>query len=272
MLDLAGCSIAEKAKKAQETGPVNGQAAADSGSTALRYALLGSAAGNQFVEQRLALFGAQDATEALDIFAPRTIAADDDRHAAIRHIHPLVQHTSGSQLGILAGTETFEDRASFLGGRLVGNARQAEAAADLGHHLVIFREEQHLIGGVQLQKPLDLGILERCVHRNIARLAPGQQGGPRLGIARAQVDQLALKILRCANKNAPALQKRAINLALLSVARLVLRQERDIDALLAVLRQVAFACEFGGRAAIDLWADEKIQVFMRHIAAFGSGA
>ena len=66
-------------------------------------------------------FGTQDTTQALYVFAPRAIAADNDGNAAIGDIHALVQHTPGRQFGEATGAEMVEDGAPLIGWRVVGN-------------------------------------------------------------------------------------------------------------------------------------------------------
>src|SRR5579859_1177907 len=93
---------------------------------------------HQFIEQGLAFFGTQDSTQALDVFALCAVAAHDDSDAAVRDIHPLIEHTPCDQLAVLAGAEAFQNNAPLLSRRFVGDAGHAEAAANLIYDIIVF--------------------------------------------------------------------------------------------------------------------------------------
>src|SRR5260221_5610041 len=87
--------------------------------SAFSHGFFDGATGDEFVEQSLASFGAQHAAQALNVLAPGAVAADDNSHPAICHVHAFIQHTSRDQFAILTRAETFQDGTPFLGGRLI---------------------------------------------------------------------------------------------------------------------------------------------------------
>src|SRR6266566_1298864 len=153
----------------------------------------------------MADFGAQDTSKALDILAFGTVAADDNRDAAVRHVNALIEHTACNQFGVLASAKAFQNRAPFLCGSFIGDAGQAKATADLINDLVIFREQNYLVTGMHVKKAFNFDVFGRSIHSDVARLAPGEHGFTRFGIAGAEEDDLLLKLFRGTYHDAPAL-------------------------------------------------------------------
>ena len=83
---------------------------------------------------------------------------------------------------------------------------------------------------MEAQQAFDLGIFGWRIHGDIARFAPRQHSLPRLGSARAHVDDLLLKFFGRVYDDVSTLQERAIDAPLFSVTGLILSRQGDIDA------------------------------------------
>src|SRR5262249_29305924 len=112
------------------------------------YMLLRRALSHQLVERSAGLLWPQHAPQPLDVLAPCAVATDDDGHAAVGDVHTLVEHTPSCQLGIAATMEAFEYHSALLGRRLVRDLRDAELAADLVDHHIVFAEDEHTLPGM----------------------------------------------------------------------------------------------------------------------------
>src|SRR5262245_32127061 len=111
--------------------------------TAIRHVLLGRAFRHQLVECGARLLWSQHPPQPLDVLAPRAVAAHNDRHAAVGDVYTLVEHAPGHQLRIAPAAEAFEDQPALFGRRLIGDLRDAELAADLLDHDIVFAEDEN---------------------------------------------------------------------------------------------------------------------------------
>src|SRR6187455_3153295 len=88
---------------------------------------LAGAGRNQLVQSRvLAILAAQDAAQALHVFAHGTAAADDHGHVRIRYVDPLVQDLRSHDGSITAGRETLQDFAALAHFGLMGDGWHQE--------------------------------------------------------------------------------------------------------------------------------------------------
>ena len=111
------------------------------GSAAPRGGALGGAARDQFVEGRGLRLGTQHTSQPLHVLAHRGAAAGDDGDVGVRHVHALVEHAPGDELGERAGAESLQDGAALGGRRAVGDRGQQQRAADAVHHLDVLGED-----------------------------------------------------------------------------------------------------------------------------------
>src|SRR4028118_1753197 len=132
--------------------------------------LLAGRGGDELVEDCLLVFlRAEDAPEALDVLALGGAAGEDDGDVRVGDVDALVQDVRGDDGPVAADTEPVQDLLPLFSRRLVGYARDQEAAGERVDFLDALGEDDAPVVPVLAEQGLERVAL---AHRALPDLAP----------------------------------------------------------------------------------------------------